>query len=738
MTTRAFSFFRAGGFEQVRFDSGKDLLALEHLDQKLWVALACPTKGLAFDARTLELIDTEKDGRIRAKELIEAVKWTGTLLKNPDDLLKGADALPLSAIDDTTSEGKRIIEAAKTVLVGLKKPDGSSIAVADTADASKAFHAQPFNGDGVVTAASAGSDETAKALLADVIACVGSVEDKSGQPGINEDKVKAFFADVAAYVPWLQKAEADASLLPLKADTAAAFDSLKAVRTKVDDYFARCRLAAFDSRAAAALNREEKEYLALAAKDLTITADEVKAFPLARIAADAPLPLDKGLNPAWAGAMATFSAKVVTPLLGAKSALTEAEWAQLTAKFSAHEAWLGTKAGASVEKLGGERLKALAKDGARAPLDVLFAKEKECEPAAQAIASVERLVRFVRDLHRLANNFVSFREFYQRKGPAIFQVGTLYLDQRAAELCVRVDDAGKHATMAPLSRACLVYCDCARPATGEKMTIVAAMTDGDSDNLMVGRNGVFYDRDGKDWDATVTKLVDNPISIRQAFWSPYKKLVRFVEEQVAKRAAAAEEASHKDVLGKAVAVDKSADSGKSEVAPKKLDIGVVAALGVAVGGITAALGALLQAFFGLGLWMPLGFVGLLLLISGPSMLVAWLKLRQRNIGPLLDANGWAVNARALLNVPFGRSLTKVAALPRGSHVDTVDPFAEKKRPWKLYLALLVLLGLAVGYYLGKLDGWLPPAARSTAVLKDIAPATEAPAPTPEPDAPKAK
>ncbi|MEW5739906.1 MAG: hypothetical protein AB1938_13320 [Myxococcota bacterium] len=728
---RPFSFFRAGGFEQVRFDSGKDLLALDQLDQKLWVALACPTKGLAFDARTLELIDTEKDGRIRANELIAAVKWTGTLLKNPDDLLKGADALPLAAIDDATSEGKRVIEAAKSVLAGLKKPDATSIAVADTADAAKAFFAQPFNGDGVITAESAGTDETAKALLADVIACTGSVEDKSGKPGVNEDKVKAFFADVAAYVAWLQKAESDASLLPLKADTGAAFEALKTVRTKVEDYFARCRLAAFDARAAAALNREEKEYLALAAKDLSITSEEIRAFPLARIGPDAPLPLDKGLNPAWATAVAAFSAKVVTPLLGARTALTEAEWAQLTAKFAAYEAWLGAKAGAAVEKLGGERLKALAKDGARAPLDALFAQEKAQEPAAQAIASVEKLVRFTRDLHRLANNFVSFREFYERKRPAIFQVGTLYLDQRAAELCVRVEDAGKHGTMAPLSRVCLVYCDCVRPATGEKMAIAAAMTDGDSDNLMVGRNGVFYDRDGKDWDATVTKLVDNPISIRQAFWSPYKKLVRFVEEQVAKRAAAAEEASHKDMLGKAAAVDKSADTGKSEVTPpKRLDIGVVAALGVAVGGITAALGALLQAFFGLGLWMPLGVVGLLLLISGPSMLVAWLKLRQRNIGPLLDANGWAINARALMNVPFGRSLTKVATLPQGSRVDTVDPFAEKKRPWKLYLALVLLLALAVGYYLGKLDGWLPPAARSAAVLKDFAPAAEA-----KPDAP---
>ena len=90
---------------------------------------------------------------------------------------------------------------------------------------------------------------------------------------------------------------------------------------------------------------------------------------------------------------------------------------------------------------------------------------------------------------------------------------------------------------------------------------------------------------------------------------------------------------------------------------------MVAALGVSVGGITAGMGALLQSFFGLGFWMPLGLVGLVLLISGPSMLIAWLKLRQRNIGPLLDANGWAVNANAMLNVPFGASLTAVASSP---------------------------------------------------------------------------
>ena len=65
-------FFRAGGFDQVRLDSGIDIMNLDKLDQKLWVALACPTRGLEFDTKTLELIDTDKDGRIRAPEIIAA------------------------------------------------------------------------------------------------------------------------------------------------------------------------------------------------------------------------------------------------------------------------------------------------------------------------------------------------------------------------------------------------------------------------------------------------------------------------------------------------------------------------------------------------------------------------------------------------------------------------------------------------------------------------------------------
>jgi hypothetical protein len=230
------------------------------------------------------------------------------------------------------------------------------------------------------------------------------------------------------------------------------------------------------------------------------------------------------------------------------------------------------------------------------------------------------------------------------------------------------------------------------------MTIAAAFTDGDSDNLMVGRNGIFYDRKGKDWHATIVKIVDNPISIRQAFWAPYKRVIRFIGEQVAKRAAAADAAATDKVMTSSIAAGKKAASGATPAAKPKIDIGVVAALGVAVGGITAALGMLLQAFFGLGLWMPVGLVALLLLISGPSMIIAWLKLRQRNLCPILDANGWAINSRARINIPFGSSLTAIASPPPGSRRDLIDPYAESKSGRNKVVGLVVILAVLWGLW----------------------------------------
>jgi hypothetical protein len=700
-------------------------MALDQLDQKLWVALACPTTGLEFDKATLALIDTDKDGRIRAPEIIAAAKWAGSCLKNPDDLLKSSVSLPLSAINDATPEGKQLLASAKQILATLKKADATAVTVEDACQVTEKFVETVLNGDGIIIPETAKDDAT-KQVINDIMACLGSEPDRSGKPGIGQPKVDQFFADAQAFSDWHKKAESDKAVLALGDATGAAMAAVKAVKAKVDDYFTRCQLAAFDARASNALNREEKEYLALAAKDLTITSAEIAGFPLSRVEAGRALLLSQGVNPAWADAVTKFQNDAVKPLLGEKTALTETDWGQLLAKLGPYECWSAGLADSSVAKLGRDRVRQILASTAKDTLTKLIAEDKSLEPQFTAIAAVEKLARYNRDLFKLLNNFVSFRDFYGRKDKAIFQAGTLYLDQRSCDLCLTVEDSGRHALLAGLAGTYLAYCDCVRKATGEKLQIVAAFTGGDSDNLMVGRNGIFYDRKGRDWDATISKIIENPISIPQAFWAPYKKVVRMIEEQVAKRAAAADTAATQQLQQGATSVVQ-ADQPKPAPPPAqpktKMDTGTLAAIGLVLATLLGALGGIFGAIAKLPAWqVPLAILGILLAISLPSMLLAWLKLRKRNLGPILDANGWAVNAKARMNVPFGGSLTGVAALPPGSQRDMVDPFAEKKRPWSLYITLAVIVVLAICWYLGKLDGALPGPAKSTSVLGTSAPA----------------
>jgi len=692
-------FFRAGGSDQVALERGSDLLALDQLDPKLWVALACPVKGLELDERSLHLMDSDEDGRIRVPEVIAAVKWAASVMTSLDSLMKGGD-LPLSSINESTPEGKAIAASAREILANLGKSGQATIAVAETMETAKVFAQTKFNGDGIVPVEMI-DDAALKEIAERVMKHAGATSDRSGKDGIDQAGVDKYFDDCAAYDLWWKEGEANAkTLLPLGDKTPAAAAAMNAVRAKVDDYFARCRLAAFDPRSIVAVNRREDEYLELAATDLSITAQEVAGFPLSRIEAWRPLSLKarvvagaatEGLNPAWVDAIETFRATCAAPILGGEAGqLTEADWAKVQDRLAAHEMWAARKAGSDLEELGIAGVRAVLTGGTRAGLTALIAKDAAKEPEMAAIAAVERLARYHRDLYQLLNNFVAFRDFYSRERPAVFQVGTLYLDGRSCDLCVRVDDAGKHAALAGLAKCYLAYCDCRR--NGETMSIAAVFSDGDSDNLMVGRNGVFYDRRGRDWDATITKVVDNPISVREAFWSPYKKFVRLIEEQVAKRAAAGEAAADDRLSTAAVG---TANVDKKSAEGKKIDVGTVAALGVAFGAIGTLLTTMAGYFFGiftLPFWQVIvALAGVLLLISTPSMVIAWLKLRQRNLGPILDANGWAVNGQVKMNVPFGGALTTVAQIPPGS----TSSFAVKypETPTALPKLIMTLIGI---------------------------------------------
>lgn len=331
---------------------------------------------------------------------------------------------------------------------------------------------------------------------------------------------------------------------------------------------------------------------------------------------------------------------------------------------------------------------------------------------------LRKLLFLNRDFYKLLCNYITFQDFYSplKEQKAVFQAGTLIIDQRACHLCMRVQNAAAHGVQAPASGIYLLYCTCTNKQQGKTLEIVAAMTMGETGDLYVGKNAIFYDRDGLDYDAVITKIIDNPISIRQAFWSPYRRLAKWAEDLINKRAAEKDSKMMADATNKleTTATAESAEKKEALKLSQQFDIakfaGIFAAIGMAVGLIGAALADFFSAFTVWWHWVVF-FVVLLLIISGPSMIMAWLKLRRRNIGPLLNANGWAVNAASIINIPFGATLTDQVKFPI---VKAKDPFAEERPLWKKCFWWLVGIAIVVcGLWFGNLlnfngKGWKSP------------------------------
>ncbi len=688
-------FDNIGGSSRVRIKSGDDIAHLAELDPKMWTVLSCPVSGLEIDDKSLAYIDSDSDGKIRVNDIITTSEWIVGVLKNPDLLLEGKDSIDIDSFDLENEAGKKLYGSAKQILTNLGK-EGSVVSLYDTADIAAIFAKTRFNGDGVITEASA-EDADEKAAIAAAVSSMGGVTDRSGEQGVNAEKIEAFYKECTDYIAW-QEAVVEA---PFGDKTDAAIDAYNALDAKVKDFFMRSKLAAFSPDSTIALDVQTSRIEAISAENLTGKTDEIAAYPIARVTGKAEMNLSEPVNPAWAAQFEALKAVAFAD----KKVLTEEDWASIGSQFAAYTGWKAAKAGAAVESLGLDAVKDfLAKDKKEALLAVIAQDASLAEEAAN-IEMVDKFLHVFRDFYRLLRNFVTLNDFYSKdKGvSAIFQSGRLIIDQRECRFCMKVADMAKHNATAAASGMFLIYCDCTTKTSAAKLNIVAAVTVGDIGDLVVGKNAVYYDNAGVEWDAVITKVVDNPISVGQAFWSPYRRMAKTVENLINKNAADKDAKMIADANAKINAAPAAipaapADGTKPAAAAPPFDIakfaGIFAAIGMALGMIGTALVTLAKGLIALKWWqLIIVFVGIMLLISGPAMVMAWMKLRRRNIAPLLNANGWAVNAASKISIPFGETLTDTAKFPK---MKLKDPYAKTGlAPWAKWLIGILSVAIIV-------------------------------------------
>lgn len=731
-------FSNIGGTSRVRVQTGEDLAHLSELDPKMWTVLSCPVKGLEIDEKSLAYMDIDQDGKVRVSDIVATSQWLAGAVKDLNVLTEGRDSIDLDALDLDNESGKKLYASARQILDNLGK-EGNTITLADTDDISAIFSKTRFNGDGIITEASS-DDADDKAAIAAAVAAFGGVADRSGAMGVNVEMIENFYKALADYVAW-QEAVVEP---PFGDKTDAAIAAYNALDAKIKDFFMRSKLAAFSPDSTAALDVQTARIEAISSENLTGKTDDIAAYPIARITGKPEIDLSAAVNPAWA---AQFNLVKEIALAG-KKVLTEEEWASVGSKFAAYTAWKGAKAGAQVEALGLEAVKAFIEKDRKAALLDLVAQDAALAEEAANIEMVNKFLYILRDFYRLVKNFVTLHDFYDKNSTdcAIFQSGRLIIDQRECRFCMQVADMAKHNASAAASGMFLVYCDCKTKAKPGVLQIVAAVTVGEIGDLVVGKNAIYYDNSGEEWDAVITKVVDNPISIAQSFWSPYRRMAKTVENLITKSAADKDAKMMADATAKINAAPASlpaaADGTKPAAAPP-FDIakfaGIFAAIGMAVGMIGTALAALAKGIFALAWWqLILALVGIMLVISGPAMILAWLKLRRRNIAPLLNANGWAVNAASKISIPFGETLTDIAKYPK---LKLKDPYAKAGlAPWKKWvISIAAVAVVAGGLWIFNLLSWaglqspLPRYNQTEVVAEEVveAPADSLATPAPE-------
>ena len=695
----AMTFRRYGRSHHLRIRSADDLRHAAALDEAHWVATGAPIATISCDPVFLDLVDTDDNGRIMCAEVTEAIEWLSRVLSDRRGVTERSDSLSLEAIDASDEQGARIRGSARKILDRLGEADSGQITLEQVRQIKATVEGTPVSEAGVVLP-EAGGDEEVRQFLADVVAAVGGAPHPSGKLGVGAEQFEAFLEAAAAAVVWYERGRIPpgartTDVMPLGDRTPEAHGALAAVRAKIDQYFAQCEALALDERFAQQMGWTDEELAELDFDDPTVIETVLAGAPLARGRADRQLRFDDRINPHYVEAAGRFRELVVTAVLGEPvEAMSAAQWRQIKSAFAAHHEWLSDRPPEAVEALGAEKLAAYLEPRFAEAARALIAESARTAFVLDNIRLVEKLVLYQSLMIDFANNFISFPHLYDPDSRAMFEMGTLVMDGRRFNFAVRVDDRKRHQQIARTSNMCLLYVEVAPRDGGAKYEVAVPVTSGGIGNLCPGKRGIFDDVANRQCDAMVVGIIENPISLAEAIVSPFRRLARLLTGKIESLTTQAEkklDARAAAAVGQITAGPKQpAKAPPPAPAASGPSGGMLMGLGVASAAIGSALAYITKTLAETHpVAILVGILAAVLLVMLPTSIVAWLKLRKRDLSAILEGAGWAVNARMRLTRRQSRFFARRPSYPvtaRGVH----------RVPWGTILVIALLLGALIG------------------------------------------
>ncbi len=688
-------FDKYGGYYHLRISSINDLRHILDLADGRWMATSCPIFGLNMDGSFLRFLDTDGNGRIMSDEVREAIRWLLKHTKLTDSSYQNQSYLPLDLINTDTPEGKSLRDSAERVLKNLDISDSDKISLEQVRNRQSIMAKANYNGDGVIPPEVIDNQDTAQ-FVHDMINTIGSVNDASGLKGINESILQQFETEAKSYLEWhnqgiIPEGSNETSIMTYGVKTHEMYNIISEIREKIDQFFAQCALLRINPKLADQLIYIDEESKKFDYNDTSSINELLKLAPIYNPNPEGILILDENYNEVYRSIIKSFKENVYLSIFGdSKYCLNKSQWEYIVHKFSAYESWIRSKPVTKIESLGVEKIRTYLNSNHKKIIHELIEKDKSVAGEIQQLQNLEKLLTYYRWLMEFVNNYVSFPYLFSISHRAMFDMGTLILGGREYTFSIKIENRMAHINISKNSGICLIYLQVTGSRSEETFEIAVPVTRGNLKDSYIGKRGVFFTINGKEMDAQIVHVVENPISLWETIKEPFRRVYAMIGSRFSQIAQAIQKESEKTIIGTQTdqqAIQSSltqaqqvssvqtqqatsistAESAKTSGNIRDIMIGIgflAAGLGTALKFLTDTARQLTQPQTLKVLLIMIGiFLGVAILTAGIS---GWIKLRQRDMGILLQASGWSINGKMRIIRPMARFFCRRTRIPKGS------------------------------------------------------------------------
>ena len=705
-----FRFRIIGGGLQLRVSSAGDMANILRLDEALWAVTSMDIDALRFDRKFLEFIDCDRDNKIRSDEVKKAVQFTLNCFRDLSAVVDGKAELLPDAINPDAPGGVEAIECARLILKNLNRPEDSGITAQDILDTRSISSFAQRNGDGVISCESSFSAELTNLINA-VIASGRKTADSSGAEGINLANLEAFQAALAAKIALLDKKENDPSIMVYGENTAEVFALFKECEELIESYFLNTEAGIF---LAADPARPVKKDLSA---DLMVS-ENVKTL-LAGVAVAVPgndgvLDFDGPLNPLYADKLRRLADSSALQGFLVGRTLKKADYLRAKAALMPYAGWQSELAKVDgLDKFSEAELRELNNSALFDEVKELIASDLSFAPVVSVRENLLKMVLFQQYLMEFLNNFVSLPYLFNPDEVSRLQMGKLVMDGRHFTLTVKVKNPAEHKRIIKNSNICVIYVEVSHFDKNKKLSgelIAAAVTGGTMRSFFIGKHGVFFDSDGQIYDAVIRDIVEQPVSIGEAFKAPFFQFADFLSKQTEKIFNSRNAEMQKNLtteLNKAAppaAAAKTAKPAAAPVAGNSLPMLLMGG-GIGVAALGSSIAFIAKSLQNVSLTTVLAVLGgIIVIFGGPSVINALIKIFRRNLSRFLESCGCAVNRPMRMTRKMGSIFTFTPSRPRGeiTLTDLVDELVPPKKFFrifkKIFWIIIILLVIGAGVF----------------------------------------